>query len=59
MKPLTEHDKPMILYKYLAVKNADDWMIGENSILLTPPKYFNDLLEFRIRMEPADPDERQ
>ncbi len=49
----------MILYKYLAVKNADNWLIGENSILLTPPKYLNDLLEFRIRREPADLDERR
>lgn len=49
----------MILYKYLTVKNADQWLIGENSVLLTPPNYLNDLLEFRVRREPADLDERR
>ena len=44
----------MILYKYLTVEKADEWLIGENSILLTPPKYLNDLLEFRVRREPAE-----
>jgi hypothetical protein len=44
----------MILYKYLTVEKADEWLIGEDSILLTPPIYLNDLLEFRIRREPAD-----
>lgn len=59
MNPMTEHDKPMILYKYLTVKKADEWLIGEDSILLTPPKYLNDLLEFRVRREPADLAERR
>ena len=54
MKPVEAIDKPMILYKYLSVKKADEWLIGEDSILLTPPIYLNDLLEFRIRREPAD-----
>ncbi len=49
----------MILYKYLTVEKADEWLIGENSILLSPPKYLNDLLEFRVRREPADFDERR
>ncbi len=49
----------MILYKYLTAEKADEWLIGENSILLTPPKYLNDLLEFRIRREPADLPERR
>ena len=49
----------MILYKYLTVEKADEWLIGENSILLTPPKYLNDLLEFRVRREPADLEERR
>ncbi len=49
----------MILYKYLTVEKADEWLIGENSILLTPPIYLNDLLEFRIRIEPADVAERR
>lgn len=56
---MTKHDKPMILYKYLTAEKADEWLIGENSILLTPPKYLNDLLEFRIRREPADLPERR
>lgn len=49
----------MILYKYLTVEKADEWLIGEDSILLTPPKYLNDLLEFRVRREPADLEERR
>jgi hypothetical protein len=49
----------MILYKYLTVEKADEWLIGEDSILLTPPIYLNDLLEFRIRREPATPEERR
>ncbi len=49
----------MILYKYLTAEKADEWLIGENSILLTPPAYLNDLLEFRIRREPADLLERR
>jgi hypothetical protein len=49
----------MILYKYLTPKKATDWLIGENSILLTPPVYLNDLLEFRARREPADKQERR
>jgi hypothetical protein len=49
----------MILYKYLTVEKADKWLIGENSILLTPPIYLNDLLEFRIRREPADAAEKR
>ncbi len=27
----------MTLYKYLTVEKADEWLIRENSILLTPP----------------------
>ena len=49
----------MTLYKYLTVEKADEWLIRENSILLTPPMYLNDLLEFRVRREPADPEERR
>ena len=49
----------MILYKYITVEKADEWLIGENSILLTPPVYLNDLLEFRVRREPADMTERR
>lgn len=49
----------MILYKYLTVKKTDEWLLGENSILLTPPKYLNDLLEFRVRREPPDEEERR
>lgn len=49
----------MIIYKYLTVEKADEWLIGEDSILLTPPKHLNDLLEFRIRREPADMDEKR
>ncbi|RYD73467.1 MAG: DUF2971 domain-containing protein, partial [Verrucomicrobiaceae bacterium] len=49
----------MILYKYLTVEKTTEWLIGENSILLTPPIYLNDLLEFRIRREAADLAERR
>jgi hypothetical protein len=49
----------MILYKYLTPKKAEKWLIGENSILLTPPIYLNDLLEFRVRREPAGSEERR
>ena len=49
----------MILYKYLTVEKAYDWLIGEDSILLTPPIYLNDLLEFRVRREPPDVNERR
>jgi hypothetical protein len=49
----------MIIYKYLTVEKADEWLIGEDSILLTPPKHLNDLLEFRIRREPADVAEKR
>lgn len=49
----------MILYKYLTVEKTDEWLIGENSILLTPPVYLNDLLEFRVRREPAGLQERR
>ena len=49
----------MILYKYLTVEKADEWLIGEDSILLTPPKYLNDLLEFRVLREPSDVQERR
>jgi hypothetical protein len=57
--PVPDRDKPMILYKYLSVEKADEWLIGEHSILLTPPLYLNDLLEFRVRREPADAEERR
>jgi hypothetical protein len=59
MKPVIDEDKTMILYKYLTVEKADEWLIGEDSILLTPPIYLNDLLEFRVRREPADLEERR
>lgn len=49
----------MTLYKYLTVKKADEWLIGENSILLTPPIYLNDFLEFRVCREPPDMEERR
>jgi len=49
----------MILYKYLTVEKATEWLVGENSILLTPPIYLNDLLEFRVRRESADLQERR
>ena len=49
----------MILYKYLTVEKVDEWLIRENSILLTPPIHLNDLLEFRIRRKPADLTERR
>jgi len=49
----------MNLYKYLTVEKADEWLIEENSILLTPPIYLNDLHEFRVRREPADLKERR
>jgi len=54
MKPVKESDKPMILYKYLTVEKADEWLIGDDSILVTPPIYLNDILEFRVRRESAD-----
>lgn len=56
---ILKHNLPMILYKYLTVEKSDNWLIGENSILLTPPIYLNDLLEFRIRREPADMAEKR
>jgi hypothetical protein len=49
----------MILYKYLTVQKATEWLIEENSILLTPPIYLNDLTEFHIRREPPDLEERR
>jgi len=44
----------MFLYKYLTPKKASDWLIKEDSLLLTPPIYLNDVLEFRIRREQSD-----
>lgn len=49
----------MILYKYLTDVKATEWLVGENSILLTPAIYLNDLLEFRVRRKEADLEERR
>jgi|LakMenEpi03Aug12_release.lakeMendotaPanAssembly.Ray.scaffolds.fasta_scaffold1019667_1 hypothetical protein len=47
----------MILYKYLTAKKAKKWLIKRNAMLLTPPRFLNDLTEFRIRRVPVDEDE--
>jgi hypothetical protein len=49
----------MILYKYLTVGKADEWLIGKDAILATPPIYLNDLLEARFSREPAGLEERR
>jgi hypothetical protein len=55
----THSPNPLIFYKYLTFKKADDWLMGRNSILLTPPIHLNNLLKCRIRREPADLEERR
>jgi hypothetical protein len=44
----------VFLYKYLTPEKTSDWLIKENSLMLTPPIYLNDVLEFRVRREPDD-----